>query len=163
MSKLEEGKFELRLENILFSEICEETVDEMRGMLRTGQEIVHELKGEERPIRVDIRILKNILYNLISNAIKYSMENSMIHCTIQYDEKIYSIIVKDQGLGIPLNEQKYLFERFFRASNVETIQGTGLGLNIVKRYVDLLKGSIWMESQEGVGSTFTVTIPYLRK
>lgn len=160
LSKLEEGKMKLNLEKVRFVDLCLETIDEMKGILRENQEIIHEQEGEERLLNIDKRIIKNILYNLISNAIKYSKKGAKIKCTIRFNESDYSIIVKDEGLGIPENEQKYLFERFFRASNVENIKGTGLGLNIVKRYVDLLEGSIGMHSQEGVGSTFTVTIPY---
>jgi len=69
------------------------------------------------------------------------------------------IEIIDQGIGIPESEQKFLFERFFRASNVENIQGTGLGLNIVKRYVALLNGTIDFESRENKGTKFKIYLP----
>jgi signal transduction histidine kinase len=72
---------------------------------------------------------------------------------------LFSISITDQGIGIPDDEKKHLFERFFRASNVTAIQGTGLGLHIVKKYLELLNGNIWFESTYGVGSTFYVSIP----
>ena len=68
--------------------------------------------------------------------------------------------VKDEGIGIPADEQKHLFERFFRAKNASNIQGTGLGLNIVQQYVHLLGGTINFVSEENVGSTFEITIPF---
>ena len=70
-----------------------------------------------------------------------------------------SISIKDEGIGIPERDQKYLFERFFRASNVSNIQGTGLGLTIVKRYVELLNGTLTFSSEHNKGSEFTVTLP----
>ena len=70
-----------------------------------------------------------------------------------------NISIKDEGLGIPESDQKYLFERFFRASNVSNIQGTGLGLTIVKRYVELLNGTLTFSSEHNKGSIFTVTLP----
>ena len=78
---------------------------------------------------------------------------------MDYENEIYIFKIIDQGMGIPEQEQKYLFERFFRASNVENIQGTGLGLNIVKQYLSLLEGEIEAYSKEGEGSTFIVKIP----
>jgi len=110
-------------------------------------------------IHSDKRILKNVLFNLISNAIKYSEEDSKIFCRIFQEGEETHIEVQDYGIGIPENEQKYLFERFFRASNVETIQGTGLGLNIVKRYIELLGGKITFSSNLGEGTTFKIVLP----
>jgi signal transduction histidine kinase len=82
-----------------------------------------------------------------------------LHYAVPNDTLV--LVVRDEGIGIPQNELKYLFDRFFRASNVTNIQGTGLGLNIVKRYVDLLAGEIEFTSENGKGSTFTVTLPLL--
>ena len=79
---------------------------------------------------------------------------------MEFAENGLNINVIDKGIGIPEEEQKMLFERFFRASNVELIQGTGLGLNIVKLYVSLLHGNISFESKEGEGSKFSVSLPY---
>jgi signal transduction histidine kinase len=79
---------------------------------------------------------------------------------VRYWQNHYEIAISDEGIGIPKAEQKHLFERFFRASNAGNIQGTGLGLNIVKRYVELLHGEINFTSEEGKGTTFTLSFPY---
>ena len=100
------------------------------------------------------------MINLLSNAIKYSGEGSVIDLILSVKDDI-RIIVNDQGIGIPEEEQHNLFERFFRANNVTNIQGTGLGLNIVKKYVDMMDGEIQFSSQVNKGSTFTVILPKL--
>jgi signal transduction histidine kinase len=95
---------------------------------------------------------------LISNASKYSHPNKNIFLTWIQSDEVLEINVQDEGIGIPEVDQKHLFEQFFRASNASAIQGTGLGLNIVKRYVDLLNGRITFCSEFGKGTKFTVTI-----
>jgi signal transduction histidine kinase len=112
-----------------------------------------------QPIYSDARILRHILFNLISNASKYSDigKRIFIECNRHPDRVSFS--VRDEGIGIPKDEQKHLFDRFFRASNAGQVQGTGLGLNIVKRYADLIGGSISFTSEAGTGSIFTIVIP----
>lgn len=110
-------------------------------------------------LETDPFLLKNILFNLISNAIKYSPEDKEIFLTVENDEKGLTLKVRDQGIGIPEEEQKNMFSRFFRASNVENIEGTGLGLTIVKRYANLMKGEISFVSKSGEGTEFTVFLP----
>ena len=97
------------------------------------------------------------IFNLLSNAIKYSHDK--ITFEVAHTPQTLRITIRDYGIGIPEEEQQHLFTRFFRAHNVENIQGTGLGLNIVKRYLDLLKGQISFESKQGEGSSFYITIP----
>ena len=158
LSKIEEGKVEIKKQNLDINTLCESVGEEVKGMLKPGQILHHIVNGEEKPINSDERILKNILFNLVSNAIKYS--EKQIDCVLEYGENRFHIHVRDRGMGIPEQEQDLLFERFFRATNVENIQGTGLGLNIVKRYVSLLHGEISFSSKEGEGSTFSVSLPY---
>jgi signal transduction histidine kinase len=109
----------------------------------------------------DEKLLRHILNNLLSNAIKYSPPNSTIHFSLSChnDEVIFEI--KDEGIGIPPEDQQHLFESFHRATNVNNIPGTGIGLAIVKRCVEVQGGKIAVTSQVGVGSTFTVTLPLL--
>ncbi|NNK88988.1 MAG: PAS domain-containing sensor histidine kinase [Saprospiraceae bacterium] len=159
LSKLEENKVDLVLKDMNFVELIDTVADEIRGLLKDGQQIVQMTTGDSRPVKTDIRILKNVLFNLVSNAIKYSPENTTIRCHATYLKEALIIEIIDEGIGIPENEQKYMFERFFRASNVENIQGTGLGLNIVKRYLDLLNGNITFTSAPKKGSNFRVRIP----
>jgi signal transduction histidine kinase len=106
-------------------------------------------------------MLKNIVLNLLSNAIKFSPAGKSIWMHIGVDKGRMQIIVRDQGLGIPEEDQPHLFGTFFRAKNVSNIQGTGLGLPIIKRYVDLLHGEISFESRLQEGTTFTIWLPRL--
>ena len=158
LSKLEEGLVEVQLQKLNIDHLCDEIIIATEGLRKGQQNIIHTVHGNKTYILVDERILKNILFNLLSNAIKYSEED--IECHIYLNEDNFIIKVIDHGIGIPIEDQKYLFTRFFRAGNVTNIQGTGLGLNIVKQYIHILNGEIICESEHEVGTTFTVTIPY---
>lgn len=159
LSKLEEGKIECQLEDFDFNLLCEEVKAEIEGLLKNGQDLIHENDSKEQIIKSDKRLMKNVLFNLISNAIKYSPEGKPIYCKNRLENSIFTIEVKDEGIGIPKADHKYMFDRFFRAANVTNIQGTGLGLNIVSKYVELMNGEIGFESEEGEGTTFWVKIP----
>lgn len=152
LSKIEEGKIEIKKSNVDILALCKEVHEEVKEILKEGQELYIEKNGDSAIFFTDARILKNILFNLVSNAIKYS--DDRIDCFINMQNRNLVIEVKDRGIGIPTSEHHHLFDRFFRASNVEMIQGTGLGLNIVKRYVNLLHGDIDFESEENLGTTF---------
>jgi len=158
LSKLEEGYIELVKEDFDISHLCHEVQKELEGLLRGRKSIIHSTKGDPYLINSDKRILKNIFFNLISNAVKYSKDDSIIKCNIEYFPTYILINIEDEGIGIPADEQKHLFSRFFRAKNAENIQGTGLGLHIVQQYLKLLGGAISFVSEEGKGSTFTVRL-----
>jgi signal transduction histidine kinase len=100
------------------------------------------------------------LINLISNAVKFSPENSTIEITTESNEIGLALIVKDKGIGISKEDQEHLFERFFRGANATNIQGTGLGLHIVSRYIQLMNGSIQCMSTLEEGTTFIVEFPH---
>ncbi|NBU51640.1 MAG: PAS domain S-box protein [Chitinophagia bacterium] len=155
LSKIEEGKIEIKKSNVDILALCKEVHEEVKEILKEGQELYIEKNGDSAIFFTDARILKNILFNLVSNAIKYS--DDRIDCFINMQNRNLVIEVKDRGIGIPTSEHHHLFDRFFRASNVEMIQGTGLGLNIVKRYVNLLHGDIDFESVENLGTTFKLS------
>jgi len=158
LSKIEEGKIEVNKSKVVLQDLFDSVIDEVKGLLKEGQSI-DQLQSENILIMTDERVVKNILFNLISNAIKYSKDQGSIKYRFYLEDKNVAIEIIDQGIGIPQSEQKYLFDRFFRATNVENIQGTGLGLNIVKNYLHLLGGNITFSSQEGTGTTFRITIP----
>ena len=99
--------------------------------------------------------------NIVGNAIKSSPENSLINIVMMNKGNYLRIDIKDQGIGIPEKEQHNLFERFFRAENVTNYQGTGLGLNIVQRYMKLLNGKVEVKSKENEGSTFSLLFPLI--
>lgn len=159
LSKIEEGRIPLNMVKYKVSSICYEVMDDIEGLLRKGQTIEFLDSTGDIEIYTDKNVFKNILFNLTSNAIKYSGENSVIKFVSSLEGDILRIDIVDQGIGIPKHEQKHLFSRFFRASNVTNIQGTGLGLNIVVGYVEMLDGSITFESKEEKGTTFTLRIP----
>jgi signal transduction histidine kinase len=112
-------------------------------------------------VTLDQKKFRYILANLLSNAIKYSQENKDISVQTKNMDGQLALCIKDQGIGIPLEEQKHLFEKFFRANNTGNVQGTGLGLTIVKRYVELMGGTLDFISAVGTGTTFNTSIPHI--
>jgi len=158
LDKLEQGKVEIIKEPLNLDDLSSEIVDELNTSLKPGQAINLIYSGS-KTIMQDKKILRNVLLNLLSNAIKYSGEHKSIYLFIETDNKFVTIKVKDEGIGIPEADQKNLFTKFYRAKNTTNIQGTGLGLNIVKRYVELLNGEITFVSRQNEGTTFTVWFP----
>lgn len=158
LDKLEQGKVEVESSTFNLQEFAEDIIEEVRGILKAGQRIDHDHQGEP-VITQDKKMLRNVMLNLLSNAIKYSPEDKTISLCLAADDSGLLITVSDQGIGIPEEEQEQLFGRFFRATNSTTIQGTGLGLNIVKRYVELMEGSISFTSKQGEGTSFFVKLP----
>jgi signal transduction histidine kinase len=159
LGKLEEGKIEISRESISLHNFLDEVVEEVKLLLKEGQNFNTSFDKGSDLITTDPKILRNILFNLISNASKYSDPGKQITLITKFEEQTVQISVKDEGIGIPEQDLKHMFDRFFRASNAINIQGSGLGLNIVKRYTDLLNGLIEFSSEVGVGSLFTVTLP----
>jgi PAS domain S-box-containing protein len=161
LGKLEEGKLDVSPEEFQLDSFLHETIDEVKPSLKPSQQIVIAAK-DCRIVYTDPRLLRNVLFNLLSNASKYSDAGKIITVTTSQQDDLLSITITDQGIGIPESEKKHLFERFFRASNVTNIQGTGLGLHIVKKYLELLNGHISFESTYGSGSAFIISIPFRR-
>jgi PAS domain S-box-containing protein len=159
LGKLEEGKIEVIKEPIIVEDFLKDVEEQMLFSLKAGQRLTIACQQDVIEIRTDARILRNILFNLISNASKYSDEGKTIYIDCKSDGNGISFIIRDEGIGIPKEDQKHMFDRFFRASNAGNVQGTGLGLNIVKRYVELLGGKISFSSQTDKGSTFSMLIP----
>jgi PAS domain S-box-containing protein len=159
LGRLDEGKVDVNKERINLEIFIGEISEEMRTFCKEGQQLQVSFEGEVREIFSDQRILRNILFNLISNASKYSEPHRHIFLSCSGTQQSVTFRVRDEGIGIPEEDHKHLFDRFFRASNSGNIQGTGLGLNIVKRYTDLLNGNITFTSEYGKGSIFTVIIP----
>ncbi len=159
LSKLEEGRVLHDAYSFNLVVFIEEILGEMESMLKTLQKIIYNHRGNRENIHLDGKLLKNILLNLLSNAIKYSAEGQIIQLTTQVTDTNLILSVRDYGIGIPQKDQIHLFERFFRAENVANVQGTGLGLNIVQRYLQLMGGTITFESALDEGTIFTVHIP----
>lgn len=160
LDRLEQGKVEVKKEKINLHELSTQIIEGLNGILKAGQTIHLSYNGGKTIIQ-DKKILTNVLLNLLSNAIKYSGEDKRIYLNIEIKNDFASIKVKDEGIGIPEEEQKNLFNKFYRAKNATDIEGTGLGLNIVKRYVELLDGAITFVSRQNEGTVFTVGFPLL--
>lgn len=159
LNKLEEGKISSHIEKVEIRKLFGEIIEEMNTILKAGQKIKSHFNIHDGEVFTDPKILKNILINLLSNAIKYSGEGDPIDFTLKTNEAVLEFSIRDYGIGIPEEDQKHLFDRFFRASNVINIEGTGLGLNIVRKYVEMLGGDITYNSTLNEGSEFNIVLP----
>lgn len=160
LEKLEAGRVEVNSSWFNIVRFAEEIVEEMQLISKQDQHIIYEHKGTSAEVNLDNNLLKNCIINLISNAVKYSGENTMIQFNSALMDNELLIEVKDNGIGIPEVDQQNLFEPFFRAHNTGSIPGTGLGLNIVKRYVSLMQGEVSLESAQNIGTTIRLKIPF---
>ena len=158
VSKLEEGKVEHIQEQFEIQRYIKEVISEMELFCKTGQKISYHHTGGEM-VLLDKKLIKHILYNLLSNAVKFSSENKKITISTERTETEFKISVEDQGIGISQKDQKHLFQRFFRGKNASNIQGTGLGLNIIENYIELMNGTINFTSVENEGTTFNLSFP----
>lgn len=159
LDKLETGKVENNPVEFDVVKFAEEMTEEMQAVAKKGQSVIYKHSGKNTIVVADKHILKNILHNLLSNASKYSGEGTEVSFNTFSDKTKLKIEIRDNGIGIPEEEKQHMFERFFRAKNAVNIGGTGLGLNIVKKYTELLNGEIGFESKAGEGTTFTLIIP----
>jgi len=160
ISKLEEGKITSHPIEIGIVPFVEEIITEMHSVVKKGQQIIYNHPNQDSAvIYQDKQLLKNVLINLTSNAIKYSDEDKKIYISHDIADSFLTLKIKDEGIGIPESDQEHLFDRFFRADNATNIQGTGLGLNIVKKYIELMGGSITFASELNKGTTFIVKLP----
>jgi len=158
LGKLDEGRISADPHEFNLPEMITETLADLKVVLKPGQKFNFKYEGEEK-INADKKLLRNILINLLSNAAKFSEEDSPITISVKSDNEINTITVTDKGLGISTKDQEHLFTMFYRASNVTNIQGTGLGLHIVKRYLDLINGNVNLQSTLGKGTSITITFP----
>lgn len=159
LGKLEEGKIGCSPTSFSITSFSGDIINELREITKKGQEIHYEHKGPDADVYLDKNLTRNICLNLLSNAIKYSEEGKQIRFSTSINNEKLVIGIEDQGMGIPESEQEHLFERFFRAGNASNIQGTGLGLNIVKKYTELMNGDVSFRSELNKGSIFTVELP----
>jgi two-component system sensor kinase FixL len=159
LERLEAGEFKAVPK--VFDMVCfsEEITEEMQLIAKQNQQIIYQHTGLSSSVQIDRALLRNAIINLISNAIKYSGENTFIEFNTEITPTLLRVIIKDNGIGIPENDQKHLFEAFFRAHNTGTIPGTGLGLNIVERYAKLMNGQLQFTSKVNQGACFTLSFP----
>ncbi|MEH2227674.1 hybrid sensor histidine kinase/response regulator [Nostoc sp.] len=159
LSKTEAAKLEYKPTLLNLENFCSELTDILQLNAGSKHSLIFTFQGESTQAQMDEDLLNCILTNLISNAIKYSPENDTIWFDLICKNRLAIFQIKDRGMGIPLKDQTHLFQTFYRASNVGVIQGTGLGLTIVKKCVELHGGHIQLESEQSVGTTVIVTLP----
>lgn len=159
IERLDSGKINYKYQVFKLSKVINEVVYNANMLLKDGQKIVFPSEVDEYILTQDEKILELCLSNLIHNAIKYSPENTTIKIDINVQDSYLMIDIIDSGIGIPLEAQKNIFSRYFRAENALNDQGTGIGLNIIQGHLKNLNGSITFVSEENVGSTFTLKIP----
>jgi PAS domain S-box-containing protein len=159
VEKLEKGKINYKFTSFKLSKVLNEVIYNANMLLKDGQQINYPENIDDISLYQDEKILELILSNLIYNAIKYSSENTIIGINISQNETTTIFKVKDNGIGIPEKDQKNIFNRYFRAENALLMQGTGIGLNIVKYHLDNLGGTISFKSVQNQGSTFIIELP----
>jgi K+-sensing histidine kinase KdpD len=159
LEKLEENKVKVVHSDVNVPEFIHDLIWEMEVLKKDGQKLNYSHKSHKTILPLDHHLFGSIVTNLISNALKYSKRQDIIEIRTEIKNNTLSLVVMDPGIGIPANEHKHIFGRFYRASNAMNFEGTGLGLHIVQKYVNLLKGTINFESEENKGTKFTVVLP----
>lgn len=159
VERLDSGKVKYRIESFALSKTINEVVYNSNMLLKAGQNIQYPEDIDHILVQFDEKTLELALSNLIHNAIKYSPEGSRIDLVVRLDEKELVIQVIDEGIGIPKEEQKHIFDRYFRAGNALLTQGTGIGLNIAKQHLENLGARLEFSSIAHKGSTFSIYIP----
>jgi len=161
MGSIETG-FDFEMESADIRAIVTEAVSELRlGVEEKNQSLRIQMPQEMMPIRGHPRRLRQAISNLVDNAVKYTPPGGEITVEVFDSESYITVNVIDSGPGIPLQDQPYVFDKFFRADSPETrgVSGTGLGLSIVKSVVEKHGGRVWLRSTVGSGSTFTLLLP----
>ncbi len=166
IARLEEGALQIKSEEVDLNEIIDDAIQETKPLAENTH--VHILGPEKRPLPhviADKAMTKEVIVNLVNNAVKYNKENGVVSFAWTERNRTLAIEVKDTGIGIPTRDLEHMFEKFHRADNAKRshVSGAGLGLYIVKKLVVKMKGAIQVESEEGKGSVFVVSLPLALK
>lgn len=159
LGKLEEGLVRNTPEPLELISFLGDILDEMKNIFKVGQQVDFVFHTNPLSVQLDGFLLKNVIINLLSNAVKYSPEDKTIHLEAILYPNYLELQIRDEGIGIPEEDRPHVFERFYRARNSTNIQGTGLGLDITKRYVELMGGEIDLTSSLDGGTTFIIKLP----
>jgi PAS domain S-box-containing protein len=157
LERLEAGKVEPAFIPFDLVKLSEEVTEEMQMIAKEDQNIIYQHTGLESMVNLDQNLLRNCMINLISNSIKYSGEHTFIEFNTEISDSKCTVMIRDNGIGIPQSEHKNMFQPFFRANNTGNIPGTGLGLNIVLRYANLMNGELHFESEINKGAKFILS------
>ena len=157
-SRLESGRFEFEPVARSVPELLVQVASEMDQAHPQASRIAMRCEGVDEARLIDAQLLRHMLVNLLGNALKYSPPETAVTCTASAEGERLHLSISDHGIGIPQADLPRLFESFHRGTNVGNIQGTGIGLHIVKECVDLHRGGIEVESEPGRGTTFHVRL-----
>lgn len=162
IGKFDAQEISLNLKNVNLNEFINQVIEEFKLTI-AEKRIFNQniLVPENTNVKLDPSIMKQVLFNLLNNAIKYSLDTKPIDIELKHDNKNIYFSIKDYGVGIPEDEQEKIFDLFYRSSNVSFISGSGLGLTIVKKFLDIHNGKISLTSKVGEGSTFVISIPFI--
>jgi len=163
LGRVEAGRVQFKPDQLDLPGLCRRLIDEVNSATQQRCPIAFAEKARIGQARGDETLLRHILTNLLSNAVKYSATGATIEFSVEQKTDEAELVVRDQGIGIPEADRKQIFQAFHRARNVGETPGTGLGLVIVKRCVELHGGHIYFESTEGKGSTFIVRLPLFER
>ena len=145
------------------SEFLETIINENKMLFNTEVNIHKSFNLQEREHYIDKNLIRYIIGNILNNAIKFTQQSNEIFFSVDDNSQNLIFIITDFGIGIPSGEQTYIFEPFYRASNAENIKGTGFGLSVVKRMIDLYNGKIFVKSQLNKGTSITIILPKIEK
>lgn len=162
VERLDTGKVNYKLTSFPLSKVLNTVIYDANVHLKERQNIQYPQHSDDITLVFDEKILELSLSNLIHNAIKYSGAGSLVDIKVNEHPDHLEIHIVDQGIGIPEQEQRFIFDRYFRAQNVLLNPGTGIGLNIVKNHLENLNGSVSFISEIETGSTFIITIPTIK-
>ena len=157
--KADADKMKYKPKKMFLGAFVKEVLDTVKAGVENGVTIKTTLGELPKTIVSDYDLLYQVFENLLSNSVKYSKDGQVVNFSLKFEDNHLKASFTDHGIGIPKKEQGQLFDRFFRAHNVGIIEGSGLGLSIVKKCVEVLKGEITFESVENKGTTFYVSIP----
>lgn len=163
IGRAEAGMLELNARPVLPSKLAATVIEEVRAGVGAERPLQYSEEGVGEEMLLDDNLLRHVLSNLLSNAFKYSPVDSTVRFSVRQDSDSVVFEVADDGIGIPHDEQQDLFEAFHRCSNAIEIPGTGLGLAVVKKSVEVHHGSIEVEAEVGKGSCFSVRVPDLKE
>ncbi len=163
LARADAGKLECKPELIEMQFFCLNLLEDIQLFSEHPRTIQFKKLGSSTYAYLDERLIYSVLSNLLSNAIKYSPPSSPIDFTLTCEPDLVLFEIKDRGIGIPREEQAHIFEPFRRGANVGNIAGSGLGMAVVKKCLDLHQGELTLESEVGVGTVFTLKIPQPQK
>ena len=159
LGRIDSGKMEFKPVPLRLDEILVDITLHQQFVASDDRKIELEISGSPADITADPVVMNHVFFNIFSNAIKYSPGAPPPLCKVVFNSHGVSVIVRDFGLGIPSADLPHIFESFHRGSNVSTIQGTGLGLQITRQFVEMHRGTIALQSEEGKGTTVTINLP----